>query len=261
MTGLLEDRVAFVSGVGPGLGRATALALAREGARVALAARTESFVRDVADEIEQLGGRALAVPTNIIDAEQCRRAIESSAAEFGGLDILVNSAFRGPSYRSFVESDLARWRKVYDVNVFGALNLTHAALPYLKDRGGGSVVFVNSMSSRKIRFGEGDYASSKGALLTAVQVLAKELGRYQIRVNSVVPGWIWGPNVEGYVDWQAQERGIGADEVVAEITGRIPQGRIPLPEDVAEAVVFFASDLARWITGQALDVNGGEWFH
>lgn len=258
---MLDGKVALVSGVGPGLGRATALALARDGATVALAARTEVNLREVAAEIAAGGGRALPVPANVADAEQCRGAVETVAAELGGLDILVNSAFRGPSYRSFEESDLARWRKVFDVNVFGALHLTHAALPHLKDRGGGSIVFVNSMSARKIRHGEGDYASSKAALLTAVQVLAKELGRYQIRVNSVVPGWIWGPNVQAHVDWQAQERGIPADEIVAEITARIPQGKIPRSEDVAEAIVFFASDLARWITGQALDVNGGEWFH
>jgi NAD(P)-dependent dehydrogenase (short-subunit alcohol dehydrogenase family) len=258
---MLDGQVAMVSGVGPGLGRATALALAQEGAAVALLARTEATLRAVADEIEAEGGRALPVPTNVADAEQCRRAAEVVGSELGGIDVLVNSAFRGPSFRRFEESDLARWRKVFDVNVFGSLQLTHAALPYLKDRGGGSVVFVNSMSTRTIRPGEGDYAASKAALLTAVQVLAKELGAYQIRVNSVVPGWIWGGNVEAWVEREAAARGVPADEVVREITARIPQGRIPRPEDVAEAIVFFAGDLARWITGQALDVNGGEWFH
>jgi NAD(P)-dependent dehydrogenase (short-subunit alcohol dehydrogenase family) len=258
---MLQDRVALVSGVGPGLGRATALALAREGATVALTARTEATLHEVAAEIEESGGRALAVPANIADAGACRRAVEVVAGELGGLDILVNSAFRGPSFRSFEESDLARWRKVYDVNVFGTLQLTHAAIPFLKERGGGSVVVVNSMSARDIRAGEGDYASSKAALLTAVQVLAKELGRYQIRVNSVVPGWIWGPNTQAHLETRARERGVPLADLVAEITARIPQGRIPTPEDVAEAIVFFASDLTRWVTGQALDVNGGEWFH
>jgi NAD(P)-dependent dehydrogenase (short-subunit alcohol dehydrogenase family) len=133
-------------------------------------------------------------------------------------------------------------------------------VPHLKGRGGGSIVFVNSMESRKIRAGSGDYASSKGALLTATRVLATELGEHRIRVNSVVPGWMWGPNVQVYVEWQSTERGVTPDEIVAEITEQIPLGTIPPSEDVAEAIVFFASDMSRSVTGQSLGVNGGEWF-
>jgi NAD(P)-dependent dehydrogenase (short-subunit alcohol dehydrogenase family) len=258
---LLDGKVAIVSGVGPGLGHATARALAREGARVALAARTESFLNDVAAEIEAGGGAALAVPTDITDAAQCARLADTAADELGGLDILVNSAFRMDPYLPFDQVDLSRWRKVYDVNVFGSLQLTQAAVPHLRTRGGGSIVFVSSMSARKIRSAEGGYASSKGALLTAAQVLAKELGPDGIRVNSVVPGWIWGPPVQQYVDWEVQRRGVSADDVVAEITAAIPLGEIPPQDDIANAVVFFASGLSRCITGQALDVNGGEWFH
>jgi NAD(P)-dependent dehydrogenase (short-subunit alcohol dehydrogenase family) len=258
---LLEGKVAIVSGVGPGLGQATALALTREGASVVLAARNESYLKEVSAEIEERGGRPLPVATDVTDPEQCGRLADAAASEFGGLDVVVNNAFRYDPTRPFEEVDLAEWRQVYEVNVFGSLQLTKATIPHLKSRGGGSVVFVNSMSARKIRFNEGGYASSKGALLTAVQVLAKELGSHQIRVNSVVPGWIWGPPVQGYVAWQAQQRGVSPDDVVAEIVAEIPLGAIPPQEDVANAIVFFASDLARWVTGQALDVNGGEWFH
>ena len=257
---LLKGKVAVVSGVGPGLGRATAVALAREGAAVGLAARTESTLEEVAGEIVANGGRALPVPTNVVDAEQCRRAVEATAAEFGGLDVLVNSAFRPSTFQPFETADLAKWRKVYEVNVFGSLGLTQAAVPHLKARGGGSVVFVNSMESRKVRPGSADYASSKGALRTAAQTLAKELAVHRIRVNSVVPGWMWGPNVQMYVEFQSSERGIAKDDVIAEITEEIPLGTIPPSEDVAEAIVFFASDMSRSITGQSLGVNGGEWF-
>ena len=116
------------------------------------------------------------------------------------------------------------------------------------------------MSARKIRSEDGGYASSKGALLTAAQTLAKELGPDRIRVNSVVPGWMWGPPVQTYVSWKSRERGMPEEEFVAEIVANIPLGEIPPQEDVADAVVFFASDLARSVTGQTLDVNGGEWF-
>ncbi|HZJ28288.1 MAG TPA: SDR family oxidoreductase [Acidimicrobiia bacterium] len=257
---LLEDKVAIVSGVGPGLGRATAMALAREGAAVGLAARNEDRVREIADEIVATGGRAMPVATNVVDPEDCERAIARVVDAFGGLDILVNSAFRGDPGMPFESADLDKWRKVFDVNVWGSLQLTQAAVPALKARGAGSVVFVNSMSARKIRPNEGSYAASKGALLVAVRSLATELASYRIRVNSVIPGWIWGPNVQLYVDWQTSERGISEDEAIAEITEAIPLGFIPPQEDIAESIVFFASDMSRVITGQTLDVNGGEFF-
>jgi NAD(P)-dependent dehydrogenase (short-subunit alcohol dehydrogenase family) len=139
------------------------------------------------------------------------------------------------------------------------MHMTRACLPALRKRGKGSVVMIASMSARKVRPNEGGYSASKGALLTATKTLALELAPDQIRVNAVVPGWIWGPNVRIYVEWQTQSRGITSDEVIAEITEAIPLGEIPPQEDIAEAVVFFASDRSRMITGQSLDVNGGEY--
>jgi NAD(P)-dependent dehydrogenase (short-subunit alcohol dehydrogenase family) len=257
---LLENKVAIVSGVGPGMGQATAKALAREGATVALAARSADYLEQVAKEIEAAGGTALPVPTDLVDPEQCQNLVDRTVAEFGGLDILVNAAFKPDVFRTFEEVDLEEWRKIFDVNVFGTLQLTQAAIPSMKDRGRGSIVFVNTMEIRKPRQRLGGYASSKGALLVAARVLAYELGKYKIRVNSVVPGWMWGPPVQGYVDYRSQRRGVAPEEIIAEITAEIPLGEIPRQEDCAEAVVFFASDLSKAITGQALDTNGGEVF-
>jgi len=258
---LLKDKVAVVSGVGPGLGREIALAFAREGAKVVLGARTASFLDEVVSQIEELGGQALAVPTNIVKVDQCEAIAAAAVATFGRIDCLVNSAFRSDVFQNFEDVDLDIWRKIYEVNVFGSLQLTKAVLPQMKAQGGGSIVFINSMEMRKIRPAEGGYASSKGALMTAAQVLAKELGTYQIRVNSVVPGWMMGPNVEAYLDWMSASNDTTRDEEYAKIVAEIPLGFIPPDEDVANAVVFFASDLSAVITGQALDVNGGEVFH
>ena len=260
MSSLLEGKVAIVSGVGPGMGQATAKALAREGATVAMAARTESYLEQVAKEIEADGGRALPVPTDLVDASQCQALVDRTVAEFGGLDVLVNAAFKPDVFRRFDEVDLNEWRSIFDVNVWGSLQLTQAAVPHLKERGGGSIVFVNTMEIRKPRQRLGGYASSKGALLVAARVLAYELGQHKIRVNSVVPGWMWGPPVQGYVDYMSQRKGMAPEDVIAGITAEIPLGEIPRQEDCAEAVVFFASDLSRAITGQALDTNGGEVF-
>ncbi len=256
---LVEGKVAVVSGVGPGLGQAIAHALAREGARVVLAARTESVLQRVAAEIEDGGGTALTVPTDITDREQCDRLAAITTAELGGVDVLVNSAFVYDPLLPFAEVDLDEWRRAYEVNVFGSLELTQATVPYLKERGGGSIVFINTMSARKVRGQDGGYASSKGALLILAQTLSKELGPHRIRVNSVLPGWMWGPPVQQYLAGLAQRRQVPFEEVVAEVTANIPLGAIPPQEDVANAVVFFASDLARFVTGQTLDVNGGEW--
>lgn len=257
---LLADKVAVVTGVGPGLGRAAAFALAREGAAVGLVARTESRLEEVAKEIQAAGGRAVVIPGNIAKPEDCARVAETAIATFGGIDILVNSAFRGDRSEPFDTADLTLWRKVFDVNLWGALQLTQACVPALKARGGGSVVNIASMSARLIRPNDGGYSTSKGALLTATKSLAMDLAPHHIRVNAVVPGWIWGPNVQTYVDWQVGERGVTPEAVIAEITKDIPLGEIPPQEDIAEAIVFFASGMSRMITGQSLDVNGGEFF-
>jgi NAD(P)-dependent dehydrogenase (short-subunit alcohol dehydrogenase family) len=260
---LLDDKVAIVSGVGPGLGQANAHALAREGATVVLAARNAEYLAQVQQEIEDRGGKALAVPTNIVDPEQVDRLLQRTSDELGQLDILVNNAFRMDTFKQFDEVDFTHWRKIFEVNVWGALGLTQACVPMLKDaaarRGDASVVFIISMSMRKIRTHEGGYAASKAAVHTAARTMAVELGPAGIRVNCVAPGWIGGPNVETFIQMDSFSRGIEPDVVRKEIESRIPLGLIPPQDDIANSVVFFASPWSRVITGQTLDVNGGEW--
>ena len=127
-------------------------------------------------------------------------------------------------------------------------------------QGGGVILNIASISGLRTAGWMSSYAASKAALLTATQSMALELAPHRIRVNAVVPGWIWGPNVQMYVGWQSQSRGITEAEVIAEITENIPLGEVPPQEDIAEAVVFFASGMSRMVTGQSLDVNGGEYF-
>ena len=258
--GLLEGKTAVVTGVGPGLGRASALALAREGAAVVLVARNADRVSDVAAEITASGGRAVAAPGSVTHPEECEAIAAQAVEQFGGIDVVVNSAFRGDAFESVADADLDTWRKIFEVNFFGAVNMTRACLPSLRAGGGGSIVMVASQSARKIRPNEAGYAASKSALITLTRSLASEVASDHIRVNAVVPGWIWGPNVQMYVDWQTQSRGMTSEAVIAEITREIPLGEIPPQEDIAESIIFFASDMARMITGQTLDVNGGEYF-
>jgi NAD(P)-dependent dehydrogenase (short-subunit alcohol dehydrogenase family) len=192
--------------------------------------------------------------------EQCRRLVATAIDGFGQVDALVNNAFRPDAFELFENVDLDKWRRIFEVNVFGSLQLTQEVVAPMKAQGGGSIVFINSMVIRKILPNQGGYAASKGALMTAAQVLAKELGPHRIRVNSVVPGWMWGPSVEGWFEMRAKQ-GPSVQEQYDAIAKEIPLGMIPPDDDVANAVVFFASDLSAVVTGQSLDVNGGEVFH
>ena len=258
---LLRDRVGIVSGVGPGMGQAIAAAFAREGADVVLAARTPAALEAAAAEVRGLGRRALEVPTDISKPEDCRHLAAAAEREFGQIDVLVNNAFLGPPYDPVESARMDDWRRIFDVNVFGAIQLSQAVIPAMKARGRGSIVMVNSMSMRIIEPRFGGYAASKGALMTAAQTMAKELGAHGIRVNSVVPGYIWGPNLERWFKQLAAQGGTTPEAVYAEIASRTAMNHISTAAEIADTVVFFASDLARTVTGQALDVNAGHFFH
>jgi len=260
-SGLLAGRVAIVSGVGPGMGRAIALELARAGADVALGARRLPALEAVAAEIEQLGRRAVCVPTDLTDAEQCRRLADTAAAELGHVDVLVNNAFAEEDWHlPFDGFDPARWRQPVDVNVFGTLTLTQACVPHLKAAGGGSVVMITTLSVRNPIPLLAGYAASKKALTTAAHVLARELGPSAIRVNCVAPGHIRGESLEEYFEWIAGQRGVAPEVVADEIAAMNPLHHLPAPAEIAPSVLFFASDLSRVVTGQTLDVNCGRTF-
>jgi NAD(P)-dependent dehydrogenase (short-subunit alcohol dehydrogenase family) len=258
--GMLDGKVAIVSGVGPGMGRDIALALAREGADVVLGARTEAKVAEVAAEVEALGRKATGVRLDITDVEQCRAAVDEAVAAHGRIDILVNNAFHDGDFTRFEHADLANWRTTMEVNLFGALQLTQAAVPALKESGDGRVVMVNSMSSVRVRPRFGAYTISKAALAAATKSLAVELGRYGIRVNGVHPGYIAGESVDLYFRHLAASKGITFEEQHAEVAGETALGYLPHSSEIAGTVVFLASDLSKPITGQAIGVNAGHWF-
>lgn len=255
---LLAGRVAIVSGVGPGLGRALAVALARAGADVGLGARRAASLDLVAAEIEALGRRACVVPTDVVDPDQCHRLADTVAAQLGRLDILVNNAFTEEDWRDpFAGLDPARWRAPMDVNCLGSLTLTQAALPHLRAAGGGSVVMITTLSVKNPIPLLAGYAASKRALTQAARVLADELAPDGIRVNCVAPGHIAGPVLEEYFAWTAQQRHVAPATIEAEVASMNALARIATPDEIARTVVFFASDLARGVTGQSLDVNCG----
>lgn len=258
---LLKDKVVIVSGIGPGLGQALSTLAAKEGAKVVvLAARTAEKLDTAEQEIAELGlgTTVLKVPTDISDAAQCKALAEKAAAECGQIDVLFNSAYDPGSFEPIESADLDGWRRAMDVNFFGTMQLTQACIPHMKVNGG-SIVMIATMVEHKPLATQGGYGASKSALRAATKHLALELGEYNIRVNSVHMGWMWGPSVEGYFAWQAQASGKSQEELIAEVTRSIPLGVIPDDADCAKAAVFFGSDYSTVVTGAALDVNGGEF--
>jgi NAD(P)-dependent dehydrogenase (short-subunit alcohol dehydrogenase family) len=256
---LLKDKVAIISGIGPGLGQELAYVFAREGAHVVLAARTKAKLEEVQAKIAEdwPEARTLVCPTDISDKVQTQHLVDATVAEFGRVDVLINSAYVPPAFTMFEDADFDDWRKSFDITVFGTLQLTQQVVPAMRASGGGSIVFVNSMIQKKPLPTQSGYATSKGSLTIAARMLAKELGPYGIRVNTTFMGWMWGPPVESYVNYSVSS-GRSRDEVIAEITKDIPLGIIPDDADCANAVAFLASDLAKVITGAELNVNGGE---
>ncbi|MAE95923.1 MAG: short-chain dehydrogenase [Deltaproteobacteria bacterium] len=254
---LLRDKTAIVTGIGPGMGRAIALAFAREGARLAIGARNEERLAAVAAEIEAAGGEVIAVPTDISDRPQCQRLVEETVKHFGALDVLVQNAAHGGDFTPAATADPDRWREIMDCNFFGALHLTQFCVPYMKDRGEGRIILINSGAALGPPPAFGAYAASKSALSSLVRSLAVELGADGIRVNGVALGLVDGDSFGAYATMLARSSGRSQEEVLAEVGESLPLGAIPSPEDCAGSIVFLASDLARPITGQNLRVNGG----
>jgi NAD(P)-dependent dehydrogenase (short-subunit alcohol dehydrogenase family) len=257
----VTPRIAIVSGIGPGLGRSIALGLARDGATVVLAARNADRLDAVADEVRAIGGEALVVVTDLSAAADRARLIERTVDAYGRIDVLVNNAFSMGPMTSMLETGVEPWREAFEVNVFGTIDLTLAAVRVMQGQGGGAIVMINSQAIRRTAPRRGAYAASKSALLAATNVLANEVGPMGIRVNSVVPGQIWADQLRTFYEEVAARRGVELQSVVDGVAHDMALRRIPLADEIADAVVYLASDRASAITGQALDVNGGNWFH
>jgi len=246
-----------VAGVGPGLGGQIGRVAVREGANVVLAARSADKLESIAAEIDPSGERVHAVPTDITDEAQCERLAAAAVERFGGIDAVTQVAAHDRFFGGLAEVTRQEWMDAFELGVVGSAQLAKASASHMKKRGGGSIIFIGSQSSFVPLVPQIAYASAKGALMTAMYFMANELAPHNIRVNTVVATYMWGPAMEGYVKETAEARGISEDEVVGEITKTMPLGRIPKDSEVAEAVIFFASDRASAITGQHLLVNSG----
>jgi NAD(P)-dependent dehydrogenase (short-subunit alcohol dehydrogenase family) len=255
---ILDGKTVLVTGVGVGLGRECAISALREGANVVLGARRKDELAKAASELDPEGGRTAHRATDITDPDSCSSLVELAQERFGSVDGLIQVAAFEHAWGGLYELNVDDWRAAFDTNVLGALTLLRPVANAMKESGGGSVVFIGSQSMFKPAMPQAGYAASKGALLTAMYYLADDLGPDNIRCNMVIPSWMWGPNVQLYVSGTARHRGLTEQEVLDELVSDFPLRRMAEDGEVADVAIFFASDLAKAVTGQYLLVNAGE---
>lgn len=252
-----DGKVALVTGAGQGLGRQIALRLAAEGASVALAARSGDKLNQVAAEIREAGGQALPVVVDITDEGAVAAARDEVVGRLGAVDVLVNNSGIGGPTAPLWDQTLADWEETFRVNVTGTFLCCRAFLPQMLARNSGSIVIVGSMTGKRPLNGRTPYAASKTALIGLVRTLAWEVGPSGVRVNLVSPGAIDGPRLEGVLEGQAQAAGISVAEARAAFTSGSPLGRVVTADQVADGVLYLASDDAAAVTGEDLNVSAG----
>jgi NAD(P)-dependent dehydrogenase (short-subunit alcohol dehydrogenase family) len=257
----LRGRVALVTGAGRGIGRAIVERLAADGAAVALAGRSVDELAAAAGTVTDRGGKALVVPTDVVDADEVAAAVVRTETALGPLDLLVaNSGIAGPTAPLW-EVDPQEWDDTFAVNVRGVFLTCRAALPAMVRRGSGAVVVVGSMSGKRPLAHRTAYAASKTALVGLVRSLALEAGPHGVRVNLVSPGPVTGPRLDDVLRAQSSTTGRPVEELRAEYESQSPLQRLVDPRDVAAAVAFLAGDGARSITGEDLNVSAGITMH
>lgn len=256
--GEFEGKVALIVGAGPGMGRACALAFAREGASVVVAARRHEPLRDLAQEIAaETGAKVHAIATDLADHVSCQDAVEATVDRFGGLDAVVNVATASGG-QSIDESDFDRWRRAFEINVLGTLEISRCAARVMGERDGGSIVQISSFGAHSLPERLASYTATKTAMVSASRTMAKEVGRNGVRINVVTPGYTNGAPLDSMFERMAAARGTTAKEVSAELAVSAALRRHVDPEDIAEAVLFLSGPRARSITGIEVPVTAGQ---
>ena len=249
---ILKNKVALITGGASGIGRATALLFAQEGAAVAIADINQEMGESALKEIENLGGQVIFIPCDVSKAADCQLAVEQTVATFGGLDILFNNAgiVRRTNLLTITETE---WDQVMDVNVKSIFLMSKYAIPHMEKRGEGTI--INASSGWGIQGGGNaiSYCASKGAVTNMTRAMAIDHGPQNIRVNAVCPGDTDTPMLRS----EAEGLGIAYDQLVKDSSNERPLERIGTPLEIAQAVLFLASNASAFVTGSILVVDGG----
>jgi len=240
------NRVALVTGAGRGIGKAIALALAKEGVGMVVNARTLESIKNTAMEIEKLGQKSIAIQCDVSNYEDVVQMVDKIITKWGGIDILVNNAGIGIS-KLWEDSVKTDWEKVISINLGSVLNCSKAVVETMKERGGGCIVNIASMAGKTISDMAGpDYTATKAGIIGFTRQLAFELGPYDIRVNAICPGTVKTSLTEM------------TPEIEEKLKSVTPLRRLVKPEEIANVVSFLISEKAMMITGSTIDIDGGQ---
>ncbi|MFQ5856228.1 MAG: SDR family oxidoreductase [Anaerolineae bacterium] len=253
----LQDKVAMVAASSKGLGKAVAMGLAREGAKVSICARTEEQLNATADEIrEATGSPVLAMPTDVTKRDEIDRWMERTVAELGPPLIAVSNA-GGPPPGNFFDLHEEQWRAAFDLMLMSAVHLAYKTLPYMREAGWGRIITITSISVKMPLDNLMLSNAIRMAVIGLTKSLSNELAGEGITVNSVLPGWTLTERVEQLLNARADREGISVEEAAAGITQNIPAGRMGRPQEFGDVVTFLASERAGYINGAALQIDGG----
>lgn len=253
----LKNRGVIVAASSEGIGRATAETFAREGAQVAMCARTESTLREAAAEIQSVtGAEVYAEPLDVTDAPAVLRFIENVAKRFGRIDICVANA-GGPPAKNFLSVSIDEWRKAVDMNFLSVVHLAKAVIPYMQRHRWGRIITITSVSVKQPVTELVMSNAVRAGVVGLVKSLSNEFGKDGILVNNVAPGYTATERLKELAGVRALAAGTSPEEVYGQWSAEIPLRRIGQPQETADAILWLASERASYITGQTLLVDGG----
>jgi NAD(P)-dependent dehydrogenase (short-subunit alcohol dehydrogenase family) len=255
----LENKVALVTGAGRGIGRAISIALAQEGAQLILTGRDLETLNETLRLISdiELAPTPLVCQMDLLDSEGITTCVQSALEIFGHIDILVNNSGITGKSAPLWELTEAEWDEGMDTNLKGAFLVSKAVIPSMIERKSGSIIFIGSITGKRPLANRSVYAASKLGMVGMMRTLALELGRYGVRVNHISPGFVEGPRLDGVIAQVAKNENVSPEDMNEQWLEMIPTGKFISPENIAQGVLFFASDRSGGTTGEDLNISGG----
>jgi meso-butanediol dehydrogenase / (S,S)-butanediol dehydrogenase / diacetyl reductase len=251
MSGRLSGKNAVITGAGSGIGRASALLLAKEGANLILADVNEDSLERLCEEIKSTGGTAVSRKTDVSSESEVKALLDLGLSTFGTIDVVVNNAGIAGNIDALEAQTTEEWHRVFDINMMGPVYATKHIIGHMKERRTGSIINIASIAGIRSGAGGNAYSACKAALINFTQTSACEVGAFNVRVNAVCPGLIETGMTQAFFDWAKE---IGKSDQVGKFS---ELKRAARPEEVAWAILFLATDESSYITGQAIPVDGG----